>query len=382
MHFRHTLKFALVDRERLNDSIVGGESLSKDPLADVWSADASPEAAEAVQASNEAKAARLHERLPQLEVIKQNFGLVSHFVEAAGLDEDAAWRRYHRYIALAGPWREGRLGVELLDGITVVSAEAVDLAGAADRRAFEQELAALIAGLCEASGQVFYDAVRTTLPADEAARTLLARNADGLKQLEGATRRGRWGSRFGGVSVVVLALLALLASAAIVRYAVERGTLLTDVDVSRPMTFVTDYLPQPDTLWHGLAPDYELAGHIAETGELARVEAFRNHYIAAGPGARFPVYATRRAAMPYVLRDYYANTQPVARLGETGVSWSALLALIPVFLWGFFVGRPYSRTTPAERPLLYARLGPTLVGLLKFALIIAAVVAMKVKLLH
>jgi hypothetical protein len=103
---------------------------------------------------------------------------------------------------------------------------------------------------------------------------------------------------------------------------------------------------------------------------------FREEVLRAAPGARFTVLATRDADTPYLLRQAHASHQPFVRLGDGGVSWLALLALVPLGFWGVTVWRPWRRATAADRPRMLAQMTGRLLALGPLLLLLGAVLAL------
>ena len=59
----------------------------------------------------------------------------------------------------------------------------------------------------------------------------------------------------------------------------------------------------------------------------------RDVYIRAAPGARHTVLHTSDPTTPWVLRATFDPDEAVLRVGDDGVAWFALVALLPVALW-------------------------------------------------
>ncbi len=318
--------------------------------AELFSADANAAASDAIAARNLAIETRLRAALPGFS------GLPGWRAEMAELYDDdlpveTLLRRHQRARAGHGPWPLGDCYVELYDDMALVTVS-VSRPPAPSAGDLAHEFASLVDALAAATGFVPWDQ-RAAAPFADATPTLLTRHARGLARHRRAVRLDRIKQALGLPSVVVLTLLAAVAVAATLGHGVARGTLLAGVDPASPAVFTTEALA-PVALRFGLLPQFALVGRVGESWLPVHLRVFRAEYIAAGPGARFPVLPTSDPATPYVLRSDYESAGPTLLLGPVGVAWPALLALPPAALWLVFVARPLLRAPAAMRGVVLA----------------------------
>lgn len=304
-----------------------------------WTEDA-PAASDARALRNDAVAAALCAALPGLAPV------ADRTLDAYDLMEDTEpaevmIRRFHRLRVLEGPCAMGTMRLLLMDG----HIDATLLIGAAgDPASLERRLGQEIATLARASGHVPVLAGQPVSPLRLAA-DLVARNAAGLRRSGRALRWRTLLARSGVPSLVLLTLLAVLAAAAAVQDGLSRGRLVMRADATRPMTFVTVAVPPP--VWRlGLLPRFRLEGVVRETGGHVVLDAYRDEVLRAGPGAPFTVLPLKGVDPAYVLISHLEAARPAVALGNVGIAWSALLALLPLGVWGGLVLRPWI-TTPA-----------------------------------
>jgi hypothetical protein len=155
-----------------------------------------------------------------------------------------------------------------------------------------------------------------------------------------------------------------------------RGRLALGVDASQPMTFITQAVPPPG--WRlFVLPQYHLEGVVRETGARVRLEAYRDQVLRAGPGAPFTVLPLPGAEPPYVLAARLDAAQPAIALGPVGIAWPALLAILPLGLWGGLVLRPWLTTPAPGRVALRISTSRQALFLLQVALAIAVVLVVR-----
>ena len=295
---------------------------------------------------NEAIAAALCAAIPSLAPVADR-SLDAYELMEDNQPAEVMIRRFHRLRVLEGPSAIGTMRLLVMDGLIDAT---LFLGVAGDAGALERLLAQEIATLARASGHGPVLAGQPVSPKELAAH-LVARNAAALH------RRGRnlrWRTlldRAGVPSLVLLTLLALLAAAAAVQDGVSRGRLVVLADATRPMTFVTTAV-LPPVMRLGLFPRFQLEGVVRETGERVRVDTYRDVVLRAGPGAPFTVLPLRESEPAYVLMSQLESAHPVVAVGTLGIAWPALLALLPMGLWGWLVLRPWLATPAPQRAVL------------------------------
>jgi len=333
-----------------------------------WIAD-DPEGSDAVAARNTAITAALAAHLSSLTTRSDRRDLVLETMED-DVTPEVMIRRFHRARVLSGETDDAAVEVTLMDNVARL-AVAVDPAA---------DVAPVVSRLCavirDATGYVpvLPWTGHATSPED-AATALLDRHRHHLTRLRRQVRREAVLARFGVPSIVIMTLLAWVATVWIGAEALRLGRVAVATDATRPMTFVTLAIPPAPTIL-GLFPDYALDGTIAETGQPARVKVYRDQVIRAGYQARFTVFATSLPDQPFVLQAIHDRQGPVVTIGPVAVAWFALIALLPAGLWGWLVVRPWWTTPTAGRPALRARMTRTViwgaqiaVGILVVALI-------------
>jgi hypothetical protein len=368
MQQAYLIDFNLVDPTRLSGD--GGH------VPSMWSADGSAADSDSIAARNGTIAGRLAAALPGLGPSPHAREDLAAMVDD-GLSAEALLRRYHRAQLLSGPWEGGEVLVWLFDDVAEVTVVAVDI-GFARHDVFGTQFAALLERITAASGLVPWD-VETQAPFPNpaaAARTLLARHAEGLGRLASSVGNQRLRRALGIPSAVLMTLLAVAAAAAVLWHGVERGTLMAGVDESAGASFQTDSLPPPHHLL-GLFPRFALDGRVGGSWLPVRLPVYRDQYLSAGPGAIFPVLPTSDPATPFVLRSDYENTGPLMRVGGIGIAWPALTALIPLGLWVWAVALPIRRMRPGTRDTVLVRMTALMLQLLGFCVFVAGVVALR-----
>jgi len=321
-------------------------------LADLWSADSSPEESAAIAARNEEICTRLRAPLPGLSPVKDTDDYAEVCADDA-LSQEQVLRRFHRRRTLSGPWRGGELRFEVYDEVAhlCVPASASDARNRGEYTGALETLIAQVAGATGMQARVPGE-VRSGNP-DEVASAALNRSDAALIRMERLERKERLRQRLGMPSLVVLAALALLGTVVLVWQGVERGITMAAVDLAAPATFLVESsLPPRARL--GLFPAFTLRGRIAETGEAVDLPVFRDQYLRAGPGAPFTVLRTGDPRAPYVLRSTYDSAAPVVRIGSMGLAWHTWLALLPPVLFYAWVLRPLRKAPPAHRAVQLA----------------------------
>ncbi len=313
-----------------------------------WLAD-DPDDSEAVANRNQAIAESLMRQIPSLLPQADRRDLVTDTMED-GVSPEAMIRRFHRAQVLSGTVDGAAIEITLMDRFGRL-AVAIDLV--TDPRPVLSRLFALFG---DASGYVPvlpWTGHATTH--DDAVAGLLDRHRPHLDRLRRQTRREAVLATLGVPSVVVMTLLAWAVMIWIGAESLRMGREVAATDATRPMTLVTLAIP-PARTFLGLFPDYALEGRIAETGQLVRVKAYRDQVIRAGYQARFTVLPTSLPDKPFVLQAEHDSHGPVVTIGTVTIAWSALLVLVPGFLWGWLVIRPWLVTPAGQRQALRARM--------------------------
>ena len=317
-----------------------------------WAVDESGQACSALSARNQRVGERLQALLPALRSIPVQPGDLADVV-GTDADPETMIRRFHRYRVLAGRWSRGPLLIRVYDRLLVaqltIEAAAVEKLGNDAAAGLGEVLATLLAALESATGfQVWDEQGRRVLAASAAAPVLLAQHARGLAIFSRALRKTRRMRSLGVPSALLMTCGTLLIAFLIIRGAFAQGTLAARTDPARQETFVTAVLPPPVSSF-GVFTGYALDGWIAESPQQLRVPVGRAEYIRAAPGARFTVLATSDRATPFVLRSAFEDQGAFLRLGDRGVSWSGLLAGVPLLLWLRFVCWPWVRARGEQR---------------------------------
>lgn len=345
--------------------------------AEFFSADANAAASDAIAARNAAIEARLRAALPGFAPLP---GWRAEMAELCDddLPVEALLRRHHRARAGSGPWALGHCDIELYDDVAQVtlSVTRYDAPGATN---LAEGLTALLATLTATTGFVPWDP-RTRAPLADAVPTLLAHHAQGLARHRRAVRLERMRHALGLPSLVVLTLLAIVATAGLLLHGVRQGTLMAGVDPETPTIFTTETLT-PVVRNFGVIPQFTLVGRVGESWLPVQLKVFRAEYIAAGPGAQFPVLPTSDPVTPYVLRSELENAGPILRLGGLGVTWPGLLALLPATLWLRFVAMPLWRAPAAMRGVVLAGMTGGLLRILGGVAVAAVALGLRVALL-
>jgi hypothetical protein len=336
----------------------------------LWSADADPQASDAIDQRNRRIAERLRQEIPDLVQAKGEYESLDDYADD-DLSQEAVLRRYHRSRVLAGPWRGGELIVQVYDDLAAATIPVTDPEPRV-RAALKRDLEGLIETLIATTGMTPWDP-QTGAPrtAAQAAAALLDRSGPGLDRLARAQRWEGWHRRLGLPSLILLTLIAFALAVTLAWSGVHRGTLMAGADGAAPLTFITEVLVPPATL--GFGPDYALEGRIAGGGPRVRLPVDRAHYIAAGRAAPYTVLGTGDPATPYVLRSAFDAAQPVLRLGPLGVAWTAWLALAPLALWYGWIVRPLLRVAPQQRGPHLGLITRKLIILIPGGILLAAV---------
>lgn len=339
----HTLDVAMafVDTSRVSAADLQGPA-----RIDPWCADGSIDDSEAIGRRNRDICRRLGLVFPDAQAADDD----SDFDALLDGDpsQEATVRRLHRSRAMRARWRGGQLHVRLHDRVAEVHLSVVDLA-LEDRQAFAADLAACLHQLATATGMAPTDALSGQPTSPElAALSWLARHAASLDRLARQVARSRWRRRLGPASLAILAALVLVLSSAIVAAALQRGTLMLQVDPALPQTFVTDTLGPPARRL-GLLPAFTLEGRVGAEAGRVQLPVGRSEFLRAGPGAPYTVLPTRRPQTPYVLRTDFESAGPILRLGAAGLAWFAALAVLPPLLFYAITVRPILRAGPAAR---------------------------------
>jgi hypothetical protein len=318
----HTLDVAMafVDTSRVSAADLQGPA-----RIDPWCADGSIDESEAIGWRNRDICRRLGLVFPDAQAADDD----SDFDALLDGDpsQEATVRRLHRSRAMRARWRGGQLHVRLHDRVAEVHLSVVDLA-LEDREAFAADLAACLHQLATSSWQ--------------------AQHAASLDRLARRVARSRWRRRLGPASLAILAALVRVLSSAIVAAALQRGTLMLQVDPTLPQTFVTDTLGPPARRL-GLLPAFTLEGRVGAEAGRVQLPVGRSEFLRAGPGAPYTVLPTRRPQAPYVLRTDFESAGPILRLGASGLAWFAALAVLPPLLFYAITVRPILRADPAAR---------------------------------
>ena len=121
----------------------------------LWSADADPQASEAIDQRNRGIALRLRQEIPGLVQAKGEYESLDDYADD-DLSQEAVLRRYHRSRVLAGPWRGGELIVQIYDDLAAVTIPVPD-PEPRGRVALKQDLEGLIETLIATTGLVRWD---------------------------------------------------------------------------------------------------------------------------------------------------------------------------------------------------------------------------------
>lgn len=339
-----------------------------------WAADESPEACAALSTRTREAVERLKKALPDLQPLPVEAEEVPDLLGRVQ-DPEVSIRRLHRFARLVGTWECGSVLIGAYDNSVEVSL-AVDAARLSSNNLIES-LARLLTCLESATHFNFLDQEgRRTLEPASAAALLLERNNKGLLALQRARRRSRRLQALAAPSAILMTIVVATLAFLIIRGAVEHGSLVLRTDPAREAVFVTTTLTPPASGF-SLSPSYRLEGHTLDTGEHARLLVSRDVYIRAAPGARHTVLHTSDPATPWVLRATFNPDEAVLRVGDGGVAWFALGALLPVALWGVLVLYPWVRVRGKGRALMKEQMTRNLLSIAKLTLLLGVVALIK-----
>lgn len=265
---------------------------------------------------------------------------------AAGPDPAAqALARYQRYLNLSCTRPYGRIGLQLFDTQAWLELTLDDPGQwATQRRALQQDLAALLGALAHADGlqPILADSpASATAQADAVLDAQAPRVARHARQVQKVARQ----ARLGRPAVVLMGLVMVALTLWLVLDAHRVGTLARLTDANRPLPFINDRLEEVQAGW-GLFPVFVLRGHVRTDDTPpavveATVQVHRNVALRTGNGARYTVLPTRDPARPYVLRNEHDDVGTVLALGRHGLHWTAVFALLPLPLWYAGMARPW-----------------------------------------
>jgi len=339
-----------------------------------WAADESPKACAALSTRSQETIERLKKALPDLQPLPMDADEVPDLLGRVQDPEVSIWR-LHRFARLVGTWECGRVLIGAYDNSIEVSL-AVDVERLNSGN-LSEPLARLLTCLESATHFNFLDQEgRRTLEPALAATLLLERHNKGLLALQRATRRSRRLQALAALSSILMTIVVAILAFLIIRGAVEHGSLVLRTDPARAAVFVTTTLTPPASGF-SLLPRYTLEGHILDTGERARLAVSRDVYIRAAPGARHTVLHTSDPTTPWVLRATFNPDEAVPRVGDGGVAWFALIALLPVALWGVLVLYPWVRVRGEGRALMKEQMTRKLLSIAKLTLLLGVVVLIK-----
>ncbi len=339
-----------------------------------WAADESPEACTALSTRSQETIERLKKAFPDLQPLPVEAEEVPDLLGRVQ-DPEVSIRRLHRFARLVGTWECGRVLIGAYDNSIEVSL-AVDAVRLSSDNLTES-LARLLTCLESATHFNFLDQEgRRTLEPASAAALLLERNNKGLSALQRATRQSRRLQALAAPSATLMTIVVAMLAFLIIRGAVEHGSLVLRTDPAREAVFVTTILTPPASGF-SLSPSYTLEGRILDTGEHARLLVSRDVYIRAAPGARHTVLHTSDPATPWVLRATFNPDEAVLRVGDGGVAWFVLGALLPVALWVVLVLYPWVRVRGEGRALMKEQLTRNLLSMAKLTLLLGVVALIK-----
>ncbi len=339
-----------------------------------WAADESPEACTALSTRSQETIERLKKAFPDLQPLPVEAEEVPDLLGRVQ-DPEVSIRRLHRFARLVGTWECGRVLIGAYDNSIEVSL-AVDAVRLSSDNLTES-LARLLTCLESATHFNFLDQEgRRTLEPASAAALLLERNNKGLSALQRATRQSRRLQALAAPSATLMTIVVAMLAFLIIRGAVEHGSLVLRTDPAREAVFVTT-IRTPRASGFSLSPSYTLEGRILDTGEHARLLVSRDVYIRAAPGARHTVLHTSDPATPWVLRATFNPDEAVLRVGDGGVAWFVLGALLPVALWVVLVLYPWVRVRGEGRALMKEQMTRNLLSIAKLTLLLGVVALIK-----
>ena len=343
-----------------------------DPAADVrWAADETPEACISLARQVHDIADRLMQSLANLQRRPVDTADLPAMLGNAP-DPEAAIRRLHRFVQLQGTWECGWILIAVYDNLVevelAVDSEQPCTAG------LDETLARLLARLEAATQLHFLDQEgHRELDPVSATSLLLTRHHKGLEATRRAARRSRWLRILGVPSAILMTIVLGFFAFLVVQAAIEHGDLVLRTDAASEATFVTTALLPPAHAY-GIRAAYTLEGKIQETSEHVRLAVSRDTYIRAAPGARYTVLRTSDPSTPLIPHATYDPTEAILRVGDHGVAWFALLALVPVALWGGLVAYPWLRARGDAREEMKKQMSRNLLSAIKLILLAGIVV--------
>jgi len=309
-------------------------------------------AAHAEQLKSEAlqRAQKLQAGLPSL----QRLPLTRADLDSLGADDaeddapmDDMLGRAERHVVLQGAWLGGTLTLRLHDTLLVAALHPADDADDATR----SKLPHLLHSLSAHSGWPLQGRADAPAPAPaNAAQAAWQQHLRLRQRLRRDARRERRWQAAGPPAALLLTAAAWAAAAMLVHEAIDTGTTAARADRQRTVEFTAQQLAGAVPGWH-FAPRYRLTGAVDGGGVAVPLDVPRDVYLRAAPGARYTVVPTSDPRRPVVL-DRDAES-PLLQGEGWGVSRSAVLALLPLVLWGLAVVRPIAR---ARTPQTWARL--------------------------
>ena len=342
-----------------------------DAAGRLWSADGDPAAARHIRDRNAGIGAALApvtgplRRLPHDRLDAEALAVVADdaLPPEAVLDRLGRWTTWE-----ARPAPFLGLELELYDAVATVSLRVEE--PDAQRRAQAADLLdALADRLSAATGLVAWDLSGHGPVPGPAGHWAMAQAARQLDRVARTVRNDRLARRAGpamagGLTLLAVAGIALTLSAGLRRGAVPPGAF------PRPQSFVTERALPPG----GIGPlvwRYELQGQVDSQPVTLRV--FRDSYIRAAAGARFPVVPTGDPVAPYALLRPAGVSGPMVPLGFGRLPLGAvLIAAAGAGLWWALVGRRL-RAAFRGAPVDWAGLTRAGMGLIAAALVAALI---------
>lgn len=319
-----------------------------------WLADEDACLAAKIEARNVRLVAQLSAGYPGLILDKDSLEPEDYADERLG--QPAVLARYQRARILDGDWPHGAIRIAIFDGqieLTVCP----DLATQENLQAFRQDYAALLSELCAASEMTPLQIDNS--PNDDIAavvQSLLDKAAPRIRQLAHRARTDALLRACAIPGIVLSGILAIALAMGLLGQARDEGRLAAGVDPAAEFTFVTEY-QRPIIHHFGFMPEFSLQGHIRDQTTSFALKVFRDEYLRSGPGAPYSVVATDDPETPFILRKRYENALPVISPFGLSYAWSALLAILPIFLWYRLFLHPLRRAHPDMRPLVLRRIG-------------------------
>lgn len=345
------------------------ELLQRDPgsQADVrWAADEDPEACAALSQRIRGTVDRLMQSLANLQRRPVDTADLPPMLGNA-LDPEVSIRRLHRFVQLQGTWECGWILIAVYDNVVEVElAVDAEQPGADD---LDEALARLLTRLEAATRfHVLDQEGRRELDPVSATSLLLTRHHKGLEANRRAARRSRWLRTLGVPSAILMTIVLGLLAFLIVKAAVEHGSLVLRTDPASETIFVTTALLPPARAY-GIRTAYTLEGRIQESNGYARLPVSRETYIRAAPGARYTVLHTSDPSTPLIPQSTHDPAEPILRIGDHGVAWFALAALVPVSLWVVLIAYPWLRARGDARAGTKEQMTKNLLSAIKLMLL-------------